>query len=374
METLRHAVIAYETEAAARARLAAHGYPPDIAAEIAVYLAQSTDLPAFMEEIRAALAAESLGVDFVELDALPDLLRRPPAPPGALILWGMTDGIRFYRGSSVAALARLHGIARYGSSPLAQHVCQDKFAALSLAAAAGLRHPPSLLLEGEATIAALGPAPAGTLFVKPNTLGAKIGIFADSRCDDAAAAGRLALRLWDRYGDRAVAQEYVAGDDVRVSFMDLGGALPDQLGIFRLAKDPGGETGGAFMTMKDNETLSGARDTAGGRGEFGATRAAAFVPSMADLRQEPAAAGAVAAIADAAARLARLIGLSDCFSMDFRLPPQGGPVFLEYEVCPAVTIYDFQTYLRDRHGLSLGAALARSFRLAHARHGGRGEV
>ncbi|MGO9933925.1 MAG: hypothetical protein ACLPV8_19230, partial [Steroidobacteraceae bacterium] len=52
----------------------------------------------------------------------------------------------------------------------------------------------------------------------------------------------------------------VEGDDVRVSFMDLGRGFAEQLGIDRLVKDPASETGGAFMTMKDNETLSGARD------------------------------------------------------------------------------------------------------------------
>ena len=43
--------------------------------------------------------------------------------------------------------------------------------------------------------------------------------------------------------------------------MDTGGDFADQLGVEQLAKNPASETAGAFMTMKDNETLSGARDT-----------------------------------------------------------------------------------------------------------------
>ena len=41
-------------------------------------------------------------------------------------------------------------------------------------------------MEGDKEIAALGdwPGPDIPLFVKPNTLGAKIGIFADSLCRD----------------------------------------------------------------------------------------------------------------------------------------------------------------------------------------------
>lgn len=372
---LRRVLIAYETEAAATARLVAHGHSREIAAEIAVYLAQASDLPAFMPEISDALRADGVAVDFVELDGLPQTLQQPGIAPAESLLWNLTDGIRFYRGSSVPALARLLGVPRYGSPPTAQHICQDKFLSLSAAATAGLPCPPTLLLEGAEQIARLGAWPdSGPYFVKPNTLGAKLGIFADSRCADLPAAQELSRRLWRRYRDRTVVQPFIEGDDVRVSFLETGGTLREQLGIFRLAKDARSETGGAFMTMKDNATLSGARDTDGRRGGFGATRDAAFVPSMADLRADPAAAASVAAIEDAAERLARLLGLADCFSMDFRIAPGGAPVFFEFEVCPAVTIYDFHAYLRGVHGLSLGAALAKSFRLAHARAGGMGEA
>ncbi len=372
---LTHAIIAYETESAARARLIVHGYSPEIATEIAVYLAQATDLPAHMQSLTTAFAAEQIALSFVEIDALPDFLLARRAKAETSILWCQTDGIRFYRGSSVSALARLLGIPRYGAPATAQHLCQDKFASLTLAAAAGLPMPPTLLLDGDDTIAQCGAAEweRASLFVKPNTLGAKLGIFADSRCEGLAQARALARRIRDRYADRAVVQPYIEGDDVRVSFLDTGGAFRTQLGLFRLAKDPNSETGGAFMTMRDNETLSGAADTAGARGGFGSARAAAFTPRMTDLRAD-AAPAVIDAIETAAERLARLLGLVDLFSMDIRLDRAGRPHFLEFEVCPAVTIYDFQTYLRQVHGMALGPALARSMRWVHARAGTRGEA
>jgi D-alanine-D-alanine ligase len=374
--SLRHVVIAYETEAAARARLVAHGHSSDIAAEVAVYLAQSTDLPAFMPEIAEALAADGVSVAFVELDDLPAALQRPEFIVEESLLWNVTDGVRFYRGSSVPALARLMGVPRYGSPAMAQHVCQDKFSSLALAQAAGLACPPTLLLEGAAPLGRIGDFPdAGPFFVKPNTLGAKIGIFADSRCETFDEARDRATRLWNRYRDRAVAQPFIAGGDVRVSFLDTGGTFREQLGIFRLARNKDSETGGDFMTMQDNETLSGAKDTFGTRGGFGATREAAFVPTMEDLRRTMDHAGIVSGVEDAAVRLCKILRLADCFSMDFRIDSMTGqPVFMEFEVCPAVTIYDFQAYLRGVHGLSLGAALAKSFRLAHRRAGGMGEA
>ena len=286
------------------------------------------------------------------------------------IVWALTDGVRFYRGSSVPALARLEGFPRFGSPSTAAHLAQDKFASLALASAAGLDVPPTLLVEGESEIAALGrwPSASGPLFVKPNTLGAKIGIFADSLCRSLAEAKDRARRIQDRYRDRALIQPFVEGDDVRVSFIELGGDFADQLGVERIVKNPASEAGGAFLTMKDNETLSGARDTAGTRGGFGLGRKAAFVPRMADLREvgDQRSKNAVARILDCSARLARLVGLRDCFSIDFRIDAEGLPTFFEFEVCPAVTIYDFQDYLA-RRSMTLGAALAKAMRIAFAR-------
>jgi D-alanine-D-alanine ligase len=368
---LSHAVIAFETEEAARRRLEAFGYPPDVAEEIAVYLAQSTDLPLFTDDIIRALRVEGIAAEFVALDDLSARLRELAPLSDRTILWTLTDGVRFYRGSSVPALARIEGFARFGSPAATAHLCQDKFASLALASAAGLPVAPTRLMEGDAEIAALGhwPKSAGPLFVKPNTLGAKIGIFADSLCRDWLAAQDRARRIWERYHDRALIQPFVEGDDVRVSFMDLGGELADQLGVEQIVKDPASETGGAFLTMKDNETLSGARDTAGGRGGFGATRAAAFTPRMVDLREEASeqSRDAVKRILDLSARLVRLVGLRDIFSIDFRIDADGRPTFFEFEVCPGVTIYDFQNYLRRRRGLSLGEALARALQVAYAR-------
>jgi D-alanine-D-alanine ligase-like ATP-grasp enzyme len=375
---LSNVVIAFESEDAARRRLETFGYPPDVAAEIAVYLAQSTDLPLFVGDITEALRDKGIVAEFVALDDLPARLSALAPLRDRTIVWTLNDGVRFYRGSSVPALARLEGFARFGSPATAAHLCQDKFASLALASAAGVAIPPTRLMEGDTEVAALGDwsKPGGPLFVKPNTLGAKIGIFADSLCRDRLEANDRARRIWERYRDRALIQPFVDGDDVRVSFMDLGGELADQLGVERIVKDPASETGGAFLTMKDNETLSGARDTAGGRGGFGSTHAAAFTPRMIDLRDESSERSrrAVTRILDLSVRLARLVGLRDVFSIDFRIDADGEPTFFEFEVCPGVTIYDFQTYLRRRRGVSLGEALAKALQLAYARRRGMDEA
>jgi D-alanine-D-alanine ligase len=369
---LRRVVITYETEAACRARLQAAGFDSALATEIACYLAQATDLAAIRPEIAAALAEAGLDTVFLELDGLLDTLPDLIARRDDTMLWCQTDGIAYYRGSAVPALARLAGIGCYGSPAQAQHLCQDKFKCTALAAAAGLPVPPTALVEGDRVIAGAavldGPGP---FFVKPNTLGAKIGIFGDSRAADAAAALRLAGRLHERYRDRAVIQPFLPGDDIRVSVMEVGRPLAASLGIARLLKNPGSETGGAFMTMRDNASLSGSRDTDGAATGFGETQDRAFVPKLSDVRVEarsnPAAARIVATAEAVVPRLAALFGLRDYFSVDLRVGVDGTARILEFETCPAVTIYDFQTYLRDTHGLALGPALARSLALAHQR-------
>jgi D-alanine-D-alanine ligase len=335
-------------------------------------------LPDFFEEIAEAARPAGIEVEFVELEHLLALLPDYSERRERTLVWSITDGVRFYRGSAVAPVSRLAGFARFGSPATAQHLCQDKFASLALASAAGLAVAPTKLMQGEVEIAALGSWPEGdeALFVKPNALGAKIGIFADSRCASLPEARDRAARLWERYRDRALIQPFMAGDDVRVSFMDTGGEFADQLGVDRLVKDPASETGGAFMTMKDNETLSGARDVSGTRGGFGVARAAAFVPRMVDLRRstDPRSRRAVVEILAMSARLARLVGLRDYFSLDFRIDAEGRPTFFEFEVCPGVTIYDFQNYLATTHGLGLGEALARAFRTAFDRGRAIGEA
>ena len=153
---LSTAVIAYETEEAARRRLEAFGYSAEIAAEIAVYLAQSTDLPQFEGEITEALAHDGIAAEFVSLDGLAQRLRDLAPQREETIVWALTDGVRFYRGSSIPALARLEGFARVrqpgdNGAPRPGQVRQPR-----ARSAAGLAVPPTLLMEGEREIGALG--------------------------------------------------------------------------------------------------------------------------------------------------------------------------------------------------------------------------
>ncbi len=360
---MKHFLVLYETEATCLARLEAGGLTGEPAREIAAYLSQATDLAAFFDRIQAAFAPHGVEVHFADIGEPGRYLPLLQADPAACLVWNVTDGFRYYRGSLAAAAAALLGAPTFGSPPQAQHLCQDKYKCLTLAAALGIPAPPSVLIRNGRFLTPVprSPFPA-PLFVKPNTLGAKLGIWADSRCETLDEADALSRRIYDRYGDDALLQPYLAGSDLRVSFMDA--AAPGEAtraGIYRLVDVEGGEAGGAFLTMADNWTLSASRSDAeiGVASPF-AGRAAGFRPRLVDLRRDPAAAATVSQIEESVARLAALFDLRDVYSFDFRVTPDGTPYFLEFEVCPAVTIYDFQTYLEQTYGVDLPAALVRA--------------
>jgi D-alanine-D-alanine ligase-like ATP-grasp enzyme len=353
--SLRRFVILFEPEAACRERLLARGVPAEVAGEIACYLAQASDFAALVDEMATAFAA--IGIEAVALpldarEAWMPLLTGPDRE--RTLVWCLTDGFAWYRGSFVSSLAALLDVPQFGSPPEAQHLCQEKFRCLALASALGVRTPPTVLAENGEPLSPLAVLPAeGPLFVKPATLGAKLGIEDDSRTASLAEALALTRRIHARYGDRALIQAYVPGRDVRVSFMDLGDPA-QPLGLHAIA------TGAAcgFPTLADSLRMTTLK-TAG--------TAQGLSVAVHDLRHDPALAPAVAKLEQAVRRIARAVPLRDYFSFDFRLDEDGEPWFLEFEVCPAVTIYDFLTYLRDAHGTGLPEVLARAAPLAHAR-------
>ncbi|MFO1038731.1 MAG: hypothetical protein U1E45_17975 [Geminicoccaceae bacterium] len=342
-DPLRRLLILHEPEAACRARMEARGLPREVAAEVAYYLEQASDFSQILDEVRSAFQTIGLAVEWYPVDAFDEwlpLLRLP-----GTMLWSLTDGFAFYRGSFPTSLAALLDVPQFGSPPPIQHMCQDKFRCLALAEACGLRIPRSVLVEAGTPLTPVSVLPAaGPFFVKPNTLGAKLGLTEESRAATLDEALLLCRRIWDRYGDRALIQPYLTGRDVRVSFLDLGDAATP-LGIYGVRT---GERG--WPTLADSFRMTSLRD---------AGTADGLELSLQRIDGRPG-----EGIAQAVRTMVRVLGLRDYWSFDIRLAADGTPWFLEFEVCPAVTIYDFLTYVREAHGLGLPEALARAVPLA----------
>jgi D-alanine-D-alanine ligase len=334
-------VLVYEPEEACRVRLLAAGHAPGRAYEISSYLAQSTDLVVEFDAIKEACAARDLVFTPVELDKMAscfDALRE-----GALV-WTLTDGFAYFRGGIAPALARLRGLRTIGSDDTLFALCQDKFRSGAVLRALGLPVPEAGLARGGEWLVR-PPVSVRGHFVKPNLLGAKIGIWDDSCVATEAEALALSRRIFAAYGDDAIVQSYIPGRNVRASFLAVRrNAGPDAIGVCFV------DSGGDFQTMADSLALYGETGMAArAEGRYIEPELVA----VADLQPE-----ADRAIRAIAGRLMKALGLRDVFSLDLRVEENGAVHLIEFEVCPGLPCFDFRAYCRRQWGMSLAEAMA----------------
>ncbi len=336
-------ILIHEPEEACRMRLVASGFTPDHATEISSYLAQSTDLA--MEFDGIAEACDRRGIAFrpVELDQAATVLADTRQDRRTLV-WTLTDGIAYFRGGAAPALARLQGLPTVGSDGSLFALCQDKFRSGAVLTALGLPVPAAGLARDGAWIVP-PPAAAQGYFVKPNRLGAKIGIWEDSRVRFEAPALELSRRVFSAYRDEVVVQPYVAGRNVRASFLAVEpDAGPQALGVYFV------DSGGDFQTMADSMALYG--ETGAAARSEGLYAEPQLVP-VAELQPV-----ADERIRDIAGKLMAGLGLRDVFSIDLRVEADDTVHLIEFEVCPGLPCFDFRAYCRRQWGMSLPEAMA----------------
>lgn len=335
-------VLVHEPEAACRQRLAAEGFAERQGFEISSYLAQSTDMAPEFAAIEKACAGQGLSFLPLELDDAAKELAG--LPPNATLVWTLTDGIAYFRGGAAPALARLFGLRTIGADDSLFALCQDKFRSGAVLAALGLPVPPEGMAKNGEWLVAPPASPRGW-FVKPNRLGAKIGIWADSHCHSLDHALAISRRVHDAYRDAVVVQPYVTGRNVRASFLAVRpDAGPEALGVFFV------DSGGDFQTMDDSMALYGDTGaTAQSEGRYAEPELVAVADS------QPVADKRIRAIA---ARLMQTLGLRDVFSLDFRVEADDTVHLIEFEVCPGLPCFDFRAYCRAQWGMTLAEAMA----------------
>ncbi|WP_214470379.1 D-alanine:D-lactate ligase-like protein [Mesorhizobium sp. dw_380] len=335
-------ILVHEPERACVDRLVADGHAPERAAEIAFYLAQSTDLAQEFDMLAGACRARGLSFAPVLLDDAAKALAGED--PGTTLVWTLTDGIAYFRGGAAPALARLGGFKTIGADDSLFALCQDKFRSGAVLGALGLPVPRAgLARDGKWLVKP--PASAAGWFVKPNRLGAKIGIWPDSRSDDLGHALELSRRVFAAYRDDVVVQPYVAGRNVRASFL----GLTPQVGVEALGVAYV-DSGADFQTMADSLALYGETgEAAKSAGHYTEPELVA----VADI--QPAADARVRAIAG---RLMSGLGLRDVFSIDLRVEADDTIHLIEFEVCPGLPCFDFRAYCRQQWGLELADAMA----------------
>ncbi|TPM35655.1 D-alanine:D-lactate ligase-like protein [Mesorhizobium sp. B2-3-4] len=335
-------ILVHEPEKACFGRLVGDGFPSERALEITSYLAQSTDLAPEFDALAAACDRRGLAFAPVELDNAASALAE--ADPSTTLVWTLTDGIAYFRGGAAPALARLDGLRTIGADDSLFALCQDKFRSGAVLGALGLPVPQAgLARDGKWLVEP--PASAAGWFVKPNRLGAKIGIWPDSRVSELDHALELSRRVFACYRDDVVVQPYVAGRNARASFLGL---KPDTgveaLGIAFV------DSGGDFQTMQDSLALYGET------GEAARAAGAYIEPELVAVGDsQPAADARIRRIAE---RLIQGLGLRDVFSIDLRVEADDTVHLIEFEVCPGLPCFDFRDYCRAQWGLSLADAMA----------------
>ncbi|HEV2505942.1 MAG TPA: D-alanine:D-lactate ligase-like protein [Mesorhizobium sp.] len=333
--------LVYEPEKACLDRLMNQGYPRDRATEISSYLAQSTDLaPEFSKIWREA---SRRGIAFTPLDLDEAATGIAGSDPATTLVWTLTDGIAYFRGGTAPALARLAGLRTLGADDSLFALCQDKFRSGAVLSALGLPVPQTgLARDGRWLVEP--PACKNGWFVKPNRLGAKIGIWPDSHCRDLSQALELSRRVFSHYRDEVVVQPYVAGRNVRASFLDVTGhADMSSLGVFLV------ESGADFQTMADSLALYG------GTGAEARATGVYAEPELVPLAAtQPAADGEIRRIAS---KLMNGLGLRDVFSIDLRVDTDDTVHLIEFEVCPGLPCFDFRAYCRAQWSMSLAEAM-----------------
>lgn len=333
-------MLVYETELSCRDRLAARGFGERQAGEIASYLAQSTDMQAHHDQLDAACKRYSIEYRPTPVEKAQAVLEK--SARANTLVWMLTDGTDWYRGTSVRHLVEMSNVAVFGSSAKAFSLCPDKFFAGAVLAAAGLPVAPAgLARDGKWVVPAPDHAPSGW-FVKPNKLGAKIGIGPNAHCRDLRSALAISRRIFADYRDDTIVQAYVPGRNARASFLAVERA--DGLkGIETMIVDSQSD----FQTMEDSLALYG--KTGAAARKIGRSHEPELVTPG------PAISNAVGKLA---ARLSNLLGLSDVFSLDLRIGSDGEINLLEFEVCPGLPCFDFRDYCKSRWHLELAEAMA----------------
>jgi D-alanine-D-alanine ligase-like ATP-grasp enzyme len=335
-------ILVHEPEKACFDRLVADGHAPRRATEIASYLAQSTDLALEFDALAAACLRRGVSFAPVTLDDATTVLGGEDAK--ATLVWTLTDGIAYFRGGAAPAMARLKGLKTIGADDSLFALCQDKFRSGAVLGALGLPVPSAgLARDGRWLVEP--PASEKGWFVKPNRLGAKIGIWSDSRCHDLGQPLELSRRVFAAYRDDVVVQPYVAGRNVRASFLGLRQDTGvEALGVAFV------DSGADFQTMEDSLALYG--DT-GDAAKVAGTYAEPMLLPVAE--SQP---GADTKIRRIAERLMTGLGLRDVFSIDLRVEADDTVHLIEFEVCPGLPCFDFRAYCRSQWGLSLADAMA----------------
>jgi D-alanine-D-alanine ligase-like ATP-grasp enzyme len=237
---------------------------------------------------------------------------------GRTLVWNITDGHVQFKGSHVPSLAILAGIPYFGCPPYAQALAQDKFKLFLLCRAIGVPTPQSALADGGVIVSSFLEETHGPYFVKPNSFGNKIGLDKKSMQSDLAGAAEQSAKISRRYGSQAVIQEFIAGPEVRFTFINANAGNDVRIPTF------GYDVVNALEWQAGTPTYISAEE-----------RASAYHTGWHDLwtwrgLSEEKRVRTIKYMTAAVTLLSRYVRLKDYFTVDFRIDPHGVPRLIDF--------------------------------------------
>jgi len=137
------------------------------------------------------------------------------------------------REAQVPAVLEMLNVPYSGSDPLTMATTLDKPLAKQIVSSAGVPTPPWVKIGSSLDLKQIRakdiPLPA---FVKPAFEGSSKGIRLTSRADTVSRARAASIALLDKYGQPAIVEKYIEGDEITVGI--TGNSPPSIVGIMRV--------------------------------------------------------------------------------------------------------------------------------------------
>lgn len=178
-----------------------------------------------VEQIRNWLVDAGYGVDL--LDSVAKFATTPPRATGIVVLPLWRGGASRNRTAIVPAICEELSIPYVGGDVFVQTICQDKSLSKIFAANSGFRVPAECYLPARTDIGRFRPSLRLTapFVVKPQYSAASIGIDEDSLCNSDDEARARAHYLFDVGLGPVICEEFVAGDEVSLCFIEERGKV-----------------------------------------------------------------------------------------------------------------------------------------------------
>ncbi|MDV7340528.1 hypothetical protein RYZ26_13060 [Terasakiella sp. A23] len=247
---LRKAFIIYEDRDKWLASDKAQAYDKADAKEMSKWLMPKEAVANTLDILRNNSTNNSIQFEIIELDDWKsDFHNFIKNHSEDSILWPITDGFGLFHGSHVISMAELYGLRCFGCGVQAHVFAQDKFKLTTLCENIGISVPASQLVDNQSIIAQTQRCVFSRYFVKPNSLGNKIGINKHSKCTDHTQALAQARQLQEATFDKILIQEYISGVDLRVTYINTGTGEAPQYGFHLIPFDD--EKGLPFISRYD---------------------------------------------------------------------------------------------------------------------------